>query len=50
MVKAGPDVDGNDNQGGFSSDNSSVIGFSHMHDSGTGGVGFSDRPRQSVTC
>ncbi|KAF2113802.1 glycosyl hydrolase family 92-domain-containing protein [Lophiotrema nucula] len=36
MAKAGPDVDG-ENQGGFSSDNSSIIGFSHMHDSGTGG-------------
>jgi putative alpha-1,2-mannosidase len=39
MAKAGPDVtpDG-EPQGGFSSDNSSILGFSHMHDSGTGGV------------
>ncbi|KAL6706311.1 hypothetical protein ACN47E_005601 [Coniothyrium glycines] len=36
MAKAGPDVIG-ENQGGFSSDNSSIYGFSHMHDSGTGG-------------
>ncbi|KAF2276534.1 alpha-1,2-mannosidase-like protein, partial [Westerdykella ornata] len=36
MAKAGPDVNG-ENQGGFASDNSSIIGFSHMHDSGTGG-------------
>lgn len=37
MTKAVSDVDGED-QGGYASDNSSVIGFSHMHDSGTGGV------------
>lgn len=36
MAKAGPDVDG-ENQGGFSSDGSPIYGFSHMHDSGTGG-------------
>lgn len=36
MAKAGPDVVG-ENQGGFSSDGSPVYGFSHMHDSGTGG-------------
>lgn len=36
MVKAGPDVNG-ENQGGFASDNSPIYGFSHMHDSGTGG-------------
>ncbi|KAF2269372.1 alpha-1,2-mannosidase-like protein [Lojkania enalia] len=36
MAKAGPDVNG-ENQGGFASDNSPIIGFSHMHDSGTGG-------------
>ncbi|KAF2826933.1 hypothetical protein CC86DRAFT_445826 [Ophiobolus disseminans] len=36
MAKAGPDVYG-ENQGGFSSDNSPIYGFSHMHDSGTGG-------------
>lgn len=33
MVKAVADVN-NENQGGFSSDASNVIGFSHMHDSG----------------
>jgi hypothetical protein len=27
-----------DNQGGFASDSDSISGFSHMHDSGTGGV------------
>jgi putative alpha-1,2-mannosidase len=37
MAKAGPDVYGGENQGGYSSDNSSIYGFSHMHDSGTGG-------------
>jgi putative alpha-1,2-mannosidase len=36
MAKAGPDVYG-ENQGGFSSDGSPIYGFSHMHDSGTGG-------------
>jgi putative alpha-1,2-mannosidase len=36
MAKAGPDVMG-ENQGGFSSDDSPIYGFSHMHDSGTGG-------------
>ncbi|KAF1996979.1 glycoside hydrolase family 92 protein [Amniculicola lignicola CBS 123094] len=30
------DVNG-ENQGGFASDNSDIVGFSHMHDSGTGG-------------
>lgn len=40
MAKAGPDVKNfNDGQGGFVSDNSAITGFSHMHDSGTGGVG-----------
>jgi putative alpha-1,2-mannosidase len=33
MVKAVADVNG-ENQGGFSTDGSNVIGFSHMHDSG----------------
>jgi hypothetical protein len=28
-----------ENQGGFSSESTTTIGFSHMHDSGTGGVG-----------
>jgi putative alpha-1,2-mannosidase len=36
MAKAGPDVNG-ENQGGFASDNSQIYGYSHMHDSGTGG-------------
>lgn len=40
MAKAGPDVTG-ENQGGFASDNSPINGFSHMHDSGTGGVSCS---------
>lgn len=39
MAKAGPDVIG-ENQGGFASDDSPIMGFSHMHDSGTGGVRF----------
>jgi putative alpha-1,2-mannosidase len=33
MAKAVADVSG-ENQGGFASDNSGIIGFSHMHDSG----------------
>ena len=37
MAKAVADVDGQ-NTGGFSTDGSNVTGFSHMHDSGTGGV------------
>lgn len=37
MAKAVADVNGED-QGGFSSDGSNITGFSHMHDSGTGGV------------
>lgn len=36
MAKAGPDTLG-ENQGGFDSGNGMVYGFSHMHDSGTGG-------------
>jgi putative alpha-1,2-mannosidase len=36
MSKAVADVDGQ-NTGGFSTDGSNVTGFSHMHDSGTGG-------------
>ncbi|OOO05641.1 alpha-12-mannosidase [Aspergillus oryzae] len=38
MVKAVADTDGA-NQGGFASDASFVTGFSHTHDSGTGGPG-----------
>lgn len=37
MAKAGADVSGGENQGGFASDSSLIYGFSHMHDSGTGG-------------
>ncbi|KAI0024117.1 alpha-1,2-mannosidase, putative subfamily [Xylariomycetidae sp. FL0641] len=37
MAKAGPDVT-EDNQGGYASNGSPVTGFSHMHDSGTGGA------------
>ncbi|EMC97554.1 glycoside hydrolase family 92 protein [Baudoinia panamericana UAMH 10762] len=36
MAKAVADVNGED-QGGFASDGSNITGFSHMHDSGTGG-------------
>lgn len=39
MAKAVADVNNsNENQGGFASDDSAITGFSHMHDSGTGGV------------
>jgi putative alpha-1,2-mannosidase len=39
MAKASADVNSPDEQqGGFASDNSDITGFSHMHDSGTGGV------------
>lgn len=37
MAKAVADVSGDD-EGGFASDGSDIVGFSHMHDSGTGGV------------
>ena len=37
MAKPVADVFG-ENMGGFASDGSPVIGFSHLHDSGTGGV------------
>lgn len=37
MAKAVADVTG-ENQGGYGSDGSKIRGFSHMHDSGTGGV------------
>ena len=36
MAKAVADVNGQ-NTGGFATDGSDVVGFSHMHDSGTGG-------------
>jgi hypothetical protein len=37
MAKPVADVAG-ENQGGFSTEAFSINGFSHMHDSGTGGV------------
>ncbi|KAH6638938.1 alpha-1,2-mannosidase-like protein [Boeremia exigua] len=37
MAKAGADVLGGENQGGYASNDSPIYGFSHMHDSGTGG-------------
>jgi hypothetical protein len=37
MAKAVADTN-EDNQGGFATDSTAVTGFSHMHDSGTGGV------------
>jgi hypothetical protein len=37
MAKAVADVM-SENQGGFSTEETQIIGFSHMHDSGTGGV------------
>lgn len=37
MAKAVADVEG-ESQGGYSPDGSKIKGFSHMHDSGTGGV------------
>ena len=40
MAKGGPDVnDPEEKQGGFASGDTEITGFSHMHDSGTGGVG-----------
>ncbi|OAX83493.1 hypothetical protein ACJ72_02145 [Emergomyces africanus] len=44
MAKAGPDTDG-EAQGGFDSNAFSVRGFSHMHDSGTGGF---DKPERAT--
>jgi predicted alpha-1,2-mannosidase len=38
MAKAVADTNGDELQGGFASDGSNITGFSHMHDSGTGGV------------
>lgn len=39
MAKAVADVnDPDEKQGGFASGDSDITGFSHMHDSGTGGV------------
>ncbi|RDW65728.1 glycoside hydrolase family 92 protein [Aspergillus mulundensis] len=42
MVKAVADTEG-ENQGGFAYDTTHVTGFSHMHDSGTGGVGYANK-------
>ena len=40
MAKASADVNNpNEKQGGFATDGGEITGFSHMHDSGTGGVG-----------
>jgi hypothetical protein len=36
MAKAVADVDAESNQGGFTTENANVTGFSTMHDSGTG--------------
>lgn len=36
-VKAGPDSNSSDNQGGFVSDGSAIRGISQLHDDGTGG-------------
>ena len=42
MAKAVADVnDPDEKQGGFASGDSDITGFSHMHDSGTGGVRWS---------
>lgn len=41
MAKAVADTNGGELQGGFASDGSNITGFSHMHDSGTGGVSLS---------
>ncbi|KAL3963007.1 hypothetical protein ACCO45_004530 [Purpureocillium lilacinum] len=38
MAKAVADTNGAELQGGFASDSSDIVGFSHMHDSGTGGT------------
>ncbi|KAG8168406.1 hypothetical protein KVR01_001155 [Diaporthe batatas] len=37
MAKAVPDVNSDERQGGYASDDGEISGFSHMHDSGTGG-------------
>ena len=36
-VKAGPDSNSGDNQGGYVSDGSPIMGISQLHDDGTGG-------------
>jgi hypothetical protein len=40
MAKAVADVDAESNQGGFTTENANVTGFSTMHDSGTGNSTF----------
>jgi hypothetical protein len=41
MAKVVADVNNPDEkQGGYASDNSDITGFSHLHDSGTGGVRY----------
>ncbi len=40
MAKAVADVN-TESQGGFASDDGAITGFSHLHDSGTGGVSYS---------
>jgi hypothetical protein len=40
MAKAVADVDAESNQGGFTTENAKVTGFSTMHDSGTGNSNF----------
>jgi putative alpha-1,2-mannosidase len=40
MAKAVADTDGDELQGGYASDGSNITGFSHLHDSGTGGVSY----------
>lgn len=40
MAKAVADTNGDELQGGYASDGSNITGFSHLHDSGTGGVSF----------
>jgi putative alpha-1,2-mannosidase len=47
MAKAVADTKG-ENQAGFAFDTEVVTGFSHMHDDGTGGVGFYQRTRISL--
>lgn len=43
MAKAVADTVG-ENQAGFAYDDTTVTGFSHMHDSGTGGVCYKVHP------
>ena len=49
MAKAVADVNNPDEkQGGFASDDSEIVGFSHMHDSGTGGVSALSKSNKDV--